>query len=246
MARERFVLGIDNGGTIISLTSEAWSEATNISGSGLMNVRDASIDRDLLVALSIGEAADMIPPLRYSAEHCGAVTVEAAALTGLAPGTPVAGGMFDIDSCAIAMSITRPEQLCTITGTWSINEFIAKAPITGTCVAMNSLYAIPGFYLLEELSATSAENLEWVIQNCFQTLKNWVLWAVEWPPLSRRAYIRITTKRRRQWCGFPLRFFRTPKTASCAVPSTKTIRQFAKPWTRCGTASRCEFGCVPL
>jgi L-xylulokinase len=76
--------------------------------------------------------------------------------------------MFDIDACAIAMSITRPEQLCSITGTWSINEFIAPAPIIGTCVALNSLYAIPGFYLLEESSATSAGNLEWVIQNCLQ------------------------------------------------------------------------------
>ncbi|MDR0759954.1 MAG: carbohydrate kinase [Treponema sp.] len=150
------------------LTGEAWSEATNISGSGLMNVRDASVDRDLLAALGIEEAVGMIPPLRYSSEHCGAVTAESAASTGLVAGTPVAGGMFDIDSCAIAMSVTRPEHLCTITGTWSINEFIASAPITGTCVAMNSLYAIPGFYLLEESSATGAGNLDWVIQNCFE------------------------------------------------------------------------------
>jgi L-xylulokinase len=153
------------------LTGEAWSEATNISGSGLMNVRDASVDRDLLASLGIEEAADMIPSLRYSSEHCGAVTAETAELTGLAVGTPVAGGMFDIDACAIAMSVTKPEQLCTITGTWSINEFIAEAPSTGTCVAMNSLYAIPGFYLLEESSATSAGNLDWVIQNCFQNEK---------------------------------------------------------------------------
>ncbi|MDR1351836.1 MAG: carbohydrate kinase [Treponema sp.] len=153
------------------LTGEAWSEATNISGSALMNVRDASIDRDLLAALGIEEAAGMIPPLRYSSEHCGAVTAETAGLTGLVPGTPVAGGMFDIDSCAIAMSVTRPEHLCTITGTWSINEFISGTPVTGTCVAMNSLYAIPGFYLLEESSATSAGNLEWVIQNCFENEK---------------------------------------------------------------------------
>jgi L-xylulokinase len=149
------------------LTGEAWSEATDISGSGLMNVRDARFDGDMLESLGIGEAYAMLPPLRYSSENCGAITAEAAALTGLAEGSPVAGGMFDIDACAVAMSVTKPEQLCTITGTWSINEFIAPAPITGTCVAMNSLYAIPGYYLLEESSATSAGNLEWVIQNCF-------------------------------------------------------------------------------
>jgi L-xylulokinase len=133
-----------------------------------MNVRDARFDQDMLESLGIGEAYNMLPPLRYSADICGAVTAETAALTGLAEGTPVAGGMFDIDSCAIAMSVTEPEHLCTITGTWSINEFITTKPITGTCVAMNSLYAIPGYYLLEDSSATSAGNLEWVIQNCLQ------------------------------------------------------------------------------
>lgn len=103
----------------------------------------------------------MIPPLCRSFDLCGQVTPEAAALTGLCPGTPVAGGMFDIDACAIAMAVTSPDQLCTITGTWSINEFISTQPKLGTKVAMNSLYAIPGYYLLEECSPTSAGNLEW-------------------------------------------------------------------------------------
>jgi len=150
------------------LAGEAWSEATNISGSGLMNVRDGKIEEDLIEAYGISEVYAMIPPLKYSNEACGKITAEAAALTGLIEGTAVAGGMFDIDACAIAMAVTEPEQLCTITGTWSINEFIAPAPITGTCIAMNSLYAIPGWYLLEESSATGVGNLEWLIQNVFE------------------------------------------------------------------------------
>ena len=150
------------------LSGEAYSEATNISGSGLMNVRDVKIDGDMLEAFGIGEAYAMIPPLRYSADPCGKISGEAARLTGLSEGVRVAGGMFDIDACAVAMSITEPEQFCTITGTWSINEFIAPAPVTGTCIAMNSLYAIPGWYLLEESSATGVGNLEWLIRNMFE------------------------------------------------------------------------------
>ena len=150
------------------LTGEAYSEATNISGSGLMNVRDIKIEKDMLQAFGIGETYAMIPPLRYSGDPCGKISAEAARLTGLPQGTCVAGGMFDIDACAIAMSVTESEQFCTITGTWSINEFIAPAPITGTCIAMNSLYAIPGWYLLEESSATGVGNLEWLIRNVFE------------------------------------------------------------------------------
>ena len=150
------------------LTGEAYCEATDISGSGLMNVRDACFDKELLEAFGIGEVYEKLAPLRYSSDVCGTITKETAALTGLLEGTKVAGGMFDIDSCAIAMAITEPEQLCTITGTWSINEFISRKPITGTKIAMNSLYAIPGYYLIEECSATGAGNLEWVIQNCME------------------------------------------------------------------------------
>ncbi|HEX3039676.1 MAG TPA: FGGY-family carbohydrate kinase [Caproiciproducens sp.] len=148
------------------LTGEAYSEATDLSGSGLMNVRDAKIDRQILQALGIEEVYEKIAPIRYSYENCGKITAYAAELSGLPEGTPVAGGMFDIDACAIAMDISSPSQLCTISGTWSINEFISKTPVTGTQIAMNSLYAIPGYYLLEECSATSAGNLEWVIKNC--------------------------------------------------------------------------------
>ena len=63
----------------------------DISGSGLMNVRDASFDRDILEKLGIGEAYDMLPPLRYSYDLCGTISEEAAELTGLPAGTPGGG-----------------------------------------------------------------------------------------------------------------------------------------------------------
>lgn len=153
------------------LTGEAWCEATDISGSGLMNVKDGCYDRALLKILGIDEMYECLAPMKFSSEICGTITPEVACKTGLLAGTPVAGGMFDIDACAVAMAVTKPEQLCTITGTWSINEFISPVPVTGTNISMNSLYAIPGFYLLEECSATSAGNLEWFIENCINSEK---------------------------------------------------------------------------
>lgn len=151
------------------LTGQAWSEATDISGSGLMNVKEGRFDQDLLEALGIGEIFHALPQLRYSSDLCGTITPDAARQTGLLEGTPVAGGMFDVDACGIAAGVTKPGQLCTITGTWSINEFISPEPVLNTQIALNSLYAIPGYYLLEESSATSAGNLEWAIANCIDT-----------------------------------------------------------------------------
>ena len=151
------------------LTGEAWSEATDISGSALMDVKNGCFDPKLLERMGIGEIYHALPALKSSSDFCGTITKKTAEKTGLLPGTPVAGGMFDVDACAIASGIIQPGQICTITGTWSINEFISEKPITGTQIAMNSLYAIPGYYLLEESSATSAGNLEWAIENCIQT-----------------------------------------------------------------------------
>ena len=52
-----------------------------------------------------------------------------------------------------------------IAGTWSINEFIGKEPVTNGTVALNSMFCIPGYYLIEESSPTSAGNMEWFIRN---------------------------------------------------------------------------------
>lgn len=150
------------------LTGKAYSEATDISGSGLMNVKNARFDRDILEELGIGEVYDKLAPIKYSYDLCGAVTKEASVLTGLPEGTPVAGGMFDIDACAVAVDVTSPEKLCTIAGTWSINEYIAEHPVMDGSIAMNSLFAIPGRYLVEECSATSSGNLEWFLNNCME------------------------------------------------------------------------------
>lgn len=153
------------------LTGEAYCEATDISGSGLMDVKNARFDKEMLEKLGIGEVYDKLAPIKYSYELCGTITEEAAALTGLQVGTPVAGGMFDIDACAVAVDITSPKELVTIAGTWSINEYISETPVMDGSVAMNSLFAIPGYYLVEESSATSSGNLEWFLENCMANEK---------------------------------------------------------------------------
>lgn len=150
------------------LTGEAYAELTDISGSGLLDVSHSCYSRQMLEALGIGEMFDKLPPLKSSTDYCGSITPEAAAKTGLPVGTPVAGGMFDIDACAVAMGMTSTRELCTVTGTWSINLFTSEKPILGSAVAMNSLYAMPEYYLLEECSATSAGNLDWFLDQFYQ------------------------------------------------------------------------------
>lgn len=145
------------------LTGEASAEITDFSGSNLVNLKTASYDYEILKLLGLEEVWDKLPPLKYSTELCGCVTEEASRETGLGAGTPCAAGMFDIDACAIAMGVTDSDNLAVIAGTWSINEYISRVPILDKSIMMNSLYCIPGYYLIEESSPTSASNHEWYI-----------------------------------------------------------------------------------
>ena len=77
----------------------------------------------------------------------------------------MAAGMFDVNACGIASGLSDEEQMCMIAGTWSINEFIGKEPVTNGTVALNSMFCIPGYYLIEESSPTSAGNMEWFVRN---------------------------------------------------------------------------------
>lgn len=143
------------------LTGEAFAEITDYSGSGLMNIRDRCFDKELLKEYGLEAVFEKLPPLKRSTDLCGRVTKAAAEATGLAEGTPVAGGMFDIDACAVASGVVDEEFVCVVAGTWSINEYLSKSPVLDGSIMMNSLFCLPEYYLIEESSPTSAGNYEW-------------------------------------------------------------------------------------
>lgn len=153
------------------LTGKARAELTDASGSGLLNLHTADYDLALLQLFGIEGMKDALPPLCQSIEIAGAVSKEAALATGLREGTPVIGGMFDIDACALAVDVTDEKNICMIAGTWSINEYLRPDPITDGRVLMNSLFCLPNYFLIEESSPTSAGNNEWFINQLLPELK---------------------------------------------------------------------------
>ncbi len=166
------------------LTGEARAERSDYSGANLVNLWTEQYDKELLELFGIPEVWDALPPLCYATDICGYITEKTAAETGLKAGTPVAGGMFDIDACALATGVTDDKNVCMIAGTWSINEYVRNSPVTDGTALMNSLFCIPGTYLVEESSPTSAGNNEWFIRNLlpevrelghiYDTVNGWV------------------------------------------------------------------------
>ncbi|WP_455129139.1 FGGY-family carbohydrate kinase [Pseudoramibacter alactolyticus] len=147
----------------MKLTGEPYAEITDYSGSSLMNVRDVCYDRVLLAEMGLESIYDKLPPLKYAGEICGRVTEEAAGLTGLKAGTPVAGGSMDIHASAMAVGVTDENTMCVVAGTWSINEYISRKPVVDKDLFMTSIDTIPGYWMILEGSPTSASNLEWFL-----------------------------------------------------------------------------------
>ena len=153
------------------LTGEAYGEITDMSGSGLMNVKEARYDADLLKEFGLQECIDKLPPLKSSEDICGYITKEIADITGLKEGTPVAGGSMDTHVSAIATGAVEKDKLCIVAGTWSINEYVDTVPVIDKDLFMTSFFPIDGHYLIMEASPTSASNLEWYLSEIMKDIK---------------------------------------------------------------------------
>ncbi|NBK25995.1 MAG: carbohydrate kinase, partial [Spirochaetia bacterium] len=146
------------------LTGEAFAEITDYSGTNLVNLHTLEYDDSILSALALDECRNKLPPIKKSTDCCGAISPEAALETGLKVGTPVYGGLFDIDASAIGLGMTQSNMLSIIAGTWSINEYISQKPVSARFLKCTA-YCMDGYYLITESSPTSASNLEWVVNN---------------------------------------------------------------------------------
>ncbi|QIW16638.1 carbohydrate kinase [Pasteurellaceae bacterium RH1A] len=144
------------------LTGQLHCEETNISESNLYNMNTGQYDPTLAELLGIPEMIDCLPPVIGSNEVAGFITEEAAKLTGLALGTPVVGGLFDVVSTAICAELDDESKLNVVLGTWSVVSGITDHIDPNQSLPfVYGRYAEAGKFIVHEASPTSAGNLEW-------------------------------------------------------------------------------------
>ena len=162
----RWVLGIKDW-IRYKLTGEFTTEITEASSTCLCNLHTRQFDPAIFRAAGIDDCFDLMPRIIGSTECGGYVTAEAAEATGLAEGTPVVGGFFDIDACEFASGVADTETLCLIAGTWSINERLVTTANTDYDQNKNTvtLGYRPGYFNVEESWPTSASNFDWFVTN---------------------------------------------------------------------------------
>ena len=145
------------------LTGQRVSDISDMSGCGLLRLPDGGYDDELLALYGLADARPLLPRLADPAEVVGRVTAETAAQTGLAEGTPVIAGFFDVISSALGAGVVASSDASIIAGTWSINQVFADAAVSDPGIFMVAKFGDKRFVMIES-SATSAANLEWYVR----------------------------------------------------------------------------------
>jgi L-xylulokinase len=148
------------------LTGNWHSETTDMSGCGLLDASSRNYSAELLSIYGLGDAEAKMPKLMESADLAGTVTPEIAQATGLAEGTPVVAGLFDVVASALGSGVEITGAASIIAGSWSINQVVTDTPLRDPNVFMSSTFDRQRWLAIES-SATSAANLEWLVHQFF-------------------------------------------------------------------------------
>lgn len=153
------------------LTGVIGTEVTDASNTNLFNIHTRKFDPEIFHILGIEHLFSLLPEHIFSSfEIAGTVSAEAASLTGLLPGTPVAAGLYDVASCTLASGVLDNSQMELIIGTWSISGRLTKE--LASCRGRNNTLVsfLNGWYFSEESSPTSASNLDWFVESFYKKL----------------------------------------------------------------------------
>ncbi|CAM3927565.1 FGGY-family carbohydrate kinase [Avibacterium endocarditidis] len=147
------------------LTGELFCEETNISESNLYNINTQQYDPELAELLGLPGMTEKFPPIVKANQIAGYVNEQAAQLTGLAQGTPVVGGLFDVVSTALCAGLDDETKLNVVLGTWSVVSGVTDHIDDSQSLSfVYGRYAQEGKFIIHEASPTSAGNLEWFVK----------------------------------------------------------------------------------
>jgi L-xylulokinase len=122
--------------------------------------------RELVEAVGVPEFYDYLSPFTESYEIMGSVTPEAAKVTGLKAGTPVASGLHDVEACAFGSGAIVPNEMVVIAGTWNINLIMVPSSYNRPGVGGLRRSAVRDVGFVGAIGATSAANLDWFLARC--------------------------------------------------------------------------------
>lgn len=143
------------------------SEVSDASGTALFDVANRRWSEEVLAATDIPRA--WMADCAESPEITGRVSPEAARLTGLAPGTPVAGGGGDQAAGAVGSGIVETGIVSSTVGTSGVVFAYADTPATDPQLRVHTFcHAVPGKWHTMGVVLSAGGSLRWLRDTFFQ------------------------------------------------------------------------------
>jgi xylulokinase len=139
------------------LTGERRIDFCEASCSYMFDQRTGGWSDELLSRLDLD--LDKLPPLGAASDLLGSVTREAAQLTGLRAGTPVAVGAGDFPAALLGAGVTRAGQGCEITGTSTLVAMAVDRPAPDPEVA--NLLCVTGGWAAFAIVDATGDAIRW-------------------------------------------------------------------------------------
>lgn len=144
----------------LKLTGEFATEVSDASGTSLFNVKARAWSHEMLDA--IGIPRDWMPACYESPEISGRINEAAAAATGLAPGTPVAGGAGDQAAGAVGNGIVEPGVVSNTIGTSGVVFAYSDKPFVDEEIRLHTFcHAVPGAWHMMGAVLSAGGSLQW-------------------------------------------------------------------------------------
>lgn len=141
------------------LTGEIGTEYSDASAGGILDIRQDACSCELLKLYGLEDRMDLIPSVGCSTEILGEVSGKFAEISGLKKGTPVVGGMFDVDSCMVGTDVTRSGIYSVTAGTWGINAAVSEERALNRNITQCCIFLGKGNYVCVDSAPTSCSNL---------------------------------------------------------------------------------------
>src|SRR5438876_8059206 len=149
------------------LTGKIAMEISDAAGTCLLDVKQGTWSREVLEAIALDPA--LLPPVVAADAVSGTITGEVAALTGLLPGTPVAGGGADNACGAVGNGVVLPSLALVSIGTSGVVLAYADTPqvdMSGPIPRVHTFnHAVPHAWYLMGVTQGAGLSLRWVRDN---------------------------------------------------------------------------------
>jgi xylulokinase len=148
------------------LTGEFATEVSDASGMNLLDVPNRCWSREILEKLEIDDA--LLARMYESCEVTGQITPRAAALTGLAAGTPVVGGAGDNAAAAVGTGVVEVGKAFTTIGTSGV-VFAHSDRVTIDLQGRVHTFcsAVPGAWTVMSCTLAAGLSLKWLRDHFF-------------------------------------------------------------------------------